>query len=176
MMKYFLMIIAGMTVFAGCKEIDKLTHFNMDYNETVTIPSTIGINVPFNMFTPDITTNSEETFEINDTRKDLIEEIVLKEMTLEVASPAGEDFSFLKSIEIFINADDLDEQKIAWKEVTGTVGNKLELETSSADLKDYIKKDSFTLRIKTVTDELLLSDYDINIYSKFFVDAKILGI
>jgi hypothetical protein len=164
-------------IMPGCKQIDKLTQFNMDYEETVTIPSTIGINVPFNMFTPDITTNSEETFEINDTRKDLIEEIVLKEMTMEVINPAGEDFSFLKSVEIFISAEDLDEQKIAWKDDTGTnPGSKIELETSSADLKDYIKKDSFTLRIKTVTDELLLSDYDIKIDSKFFVDAKILGV
>ncbi len=161
----------------GCKEIDKLTHFNMSYDETITIPSTIGVNVPFNIITPNIKTNSEQTFEINDTRKDLIEEIVLKKMVLLLDPDQNKDFSFLKSIKIYINAEGLDKKLIAWKEdIDNSVGNTLELETASDDLKDYIKLDSFQLELTTVTDELILSDYDVNVHTEFFVDAKILGI
>jgi len=137
-----MLVLSGLLILNDCKQIDKLTQFDMDYDETVTLPSTIGINVPFNMFTPDITTNSEETFEINDTRKDLIEEITLKEMTMEVTSPENGDFSFLKSIEVYISADDLDEIKIAWNtDVGSNPGKKITLETSAEDLKEYIKKD-----------------------------------
>jgi len=162
---------------SACKEVDKLTQFNMDYDESVTIPSTIGINLPFNLFTPPITTNSTESFEVNDTRKDLIEQIILKEMTLSISSPSGEDFSFLKSIEIYMSADGLDEIKVAWKDtIDNSVGNSIALETSSSDLQEYIKKDDINLKVTTVTDELILTDYEVNIHSNFFVDAKILGI
>jgi len=172
-----LLILLLILTTQSCKEIDKLTHFEMDYNETMTIPSTIGINLPFNLVTPDMKTNSEETFEINDTRKDLIEEIKLTQMTLDLTSPAGADFSFLKSIEIFIDAEGLDEVKIAWKyDMDNDIGASIKLETSSEDLKEYIKKDDFLLKVTSVTDELILSDHEIEILSTFFVDAKISGV
>ena len=172
-----LLFIMVTIMMGGCKTIDKLTQFNMDYDETVTIPSSIGINLPFNLWTPNIKTNSEEVFQINDTHKDLIEEIVLKELTLNVVSPQGGDFSFLEDIEVYISAEGLDEIKIAWKyDIPDNAGASITLETTDADLKEYIKLDEFKLKLTTVTDELILSDYDIKIKAKFFVDAKILGV
>jgi len=47
----------------------------LDYDETIVIPSVIGLNLPFNIVTPSIRTNSTEIFEIKDTRKNLVEEI-----------------------------------------------------------------------------------------------------
>jgi hypothetical protein len=58
---------------SSCKKIDKLTQFNLTFNETITVPASSLINLPFNIITPDITSNSETAFEINDTRKDLIQ-------------------------------------------------------------------------------------------------------
>lgn len=160
----------------SCKKIDELTKFNMDYNATVVIPSTSVVSLPFNVFSPSVSSNAESTFEVNDTRKDLIEEILLKKMQLTVQSPNGGDFGFLESIEIFIDAQDLNELKIAWYDnVPANQGATLDVFTTDADLKEYIKKDNFTLRVNTVTDESITSDYEINIYSQFFVDAKILG-
>lgn len=172
-------LIIGLAVFTltnSCKKVDELTKFDMDYNTTVVIPSSSGINLPFNVISPSMSTNSEATFEVNDTRKDLIEEILLKKLELRVDSPNGGDFGFLESVEIYINAQDLNELKIAWYDnVPQNQGNTLEIFTTEADLKEYVKKDNFTLRVKTVTDEVIASDYHINIYSQFFVDAKILG-
>jgi len=66
---------------------------------------------------------------------------------------------------------------VAWlDEIPADPGATLELETSNTDLKEYIKKDSFSLRAATVTDELITSDHHVDIHSVFFVDAKILGI
>jgi hypothetical protein len=163
-------------VFIGCKKVDKFTQFNMDFEEIVTIPSSTGMNLPINVFTPDVETNSESTFAINDTRKDLVEEILLTELSLTVLSPPNEDFSFLESIEVFISAPNHSEQKIAWNNnVSSTAGRIIVLETTELDLKEYIKSDEFSLRLKTTTDELLSSDYEIQVNSSFFVDAKILG-
>lgn len=176
-MKYINIIIGSILLFSlSCKKIDKLTQFELEYNETVIIESSFGINTPFNIYTPDIETNSESEFAINDTRKDLIEEIILKRLTLELISPNNADFSFLESINIYISTDSISEIKIAWKEnINGNGISTLELETTDKDLKDYIKADNFSLRVNTVTDEVITVDHEININSIFDVDAKILG-
>lgn len=160
----------------SCKKGNKLTQFNMEYNETVVIPSSAGVNLPFNVSTPDVQSNSESTFEINDTRKDLIEEIKLTQLDLTLTSPTNGDFGFLKSIEIYISADGLSEKIVARNtNIPSNIGKYLELETSDIDLQEYIKKDQFSLRLNTVTDELITADHEIDIHSIFFVDAKIFG-
>ncbi|WP_086475865.1 hypothetical protein [Arenibacter amylolyticus] len=176
-MKKYILILAVMLGLGGCDKLDELTKFEMDYKQRVVIPASAGMDLPFDVFTPKTETNSSSEFAVNDTRKDLIEEIVLRKLTLSIISPEGEDFSFLESITVFMSAEDLPEIKIAWNdEVSATVGGVLELEVSDDDLKEYIKKDSYSLRVNTVTDELLKSDHEIEIASIFFVDAKILGL
>ncbi len=163
-------------VYSGCSKLDEFTKFDLEYSETVIVPSTAGLNLPFNLLTPDIETDTESTFAVNDTRKDLIEEILLKSLQATLTDPANGDFSFLKSVNIFLSADELPEIEVAWlNEIPANPGNFLELMTTEEDLKDYIKKDAFSLRVNTVTDELITSDHHIEIYSIFSVDAKILG-
>lgn len=177
-MKNQLLVIAVLfTLVFGCNEINKLTQFEIKYDEEVVIPSATGIDLPFNIVTPDIATNSESKFSVNDTRKDLIQSIYLQSMSLNLTEPADGDFGFLKSIALYIKADGLDEIKVAWlDELPTEPGEMLELETSNADLQEYIKKDSFSLKATTVTDELITSDHHIDMHSVFLVDAKILGI
>lgn len=174
---YFLGLFLSLGLLSSCEEAEKLTQFNIDYNTTVTIPSTFGVQVPFDVSTPAINTSSTSTFESNDTRKDLIEEIQLTEMTLTINSPSGADFSFLESIEVFISADSLDEVRIAYQDsVDVAAGESLSLTTTGVDLQEYIKADEFSLRINAVTDEAISQDHELNIYTKFFVDAELFGI
>jgi len=161
----------------GCEKLAEFTEFDMEYDETIVIPSSTGINLPFNLFTPDIQSDSESEFAVNDTRKDLIEEIVLKQLDLTLTSPSNGDFGFLKSIKIYITAEGLSEVEIAWKDdIPSDVGNTLALETTHLDLKAYIKKDAFSLKVSTVTDEILTSDHHIDMHAVFFVDAELLGL
>ena len=160
----------------SCRTIDKLTQFNMDFNQTVVIPSSTGLSLPIDILTPELETNSESTFEINNTSKELIEEIRLTSLTLNLTSPSGADFSFLESIRVYMNAQDLPEVEIAWSnDIPDDTGNSLTLNVSGADFQEYIKKDQFSLRCNTITDELLTSDHEIDIATSFFIDAKILG-
>jgi len=176
-MRNAFIVLTSLVFLFGCSKIDELTKFNLDYDQEVTIPSSTGINLPFDMFTPDTETNSESEFAVNDTRKDLIEEIKLTKLELNIMSPNGADFSFLKSIEVYISADGLDEILIAdYPEVPENSGSSLSLNTSDVDLKEYIKKDNFNLRLNTVTDEVISQDHELDVKSTFFVDAKILGI
>jgi hypothetical protein len=172
-----LWIFAMASVFSGCKQLDKLTQFSLEYNESMVISSMIGMNLPFNIATPKIKTNSTEAFAINDTRKDLIEDIKLEALALNISDPADADFSFLQSIEIYISAEGLEEILVAWKyEIDDSSGNSLELETANEDLSSFIIQDEFTLKFTTVTDKLILSDHHVEVNARFFVDAKILGL
>jgi len=177
MKKLILILAVIILTYGSCKEIDKLTHFNMDYTSDITISSSFFVDIPFDIWTPDIPTNSTTTFENNDTRTDLIEEITLTNMSMTITSPATQTFDFLKTIEIYINAEGVDEKKIAWIENIPQTGlTKITLTTVDDDLKDYIKKDEYKLRSRTVTRQMISKSTDIEIKSSFFVDAKILGI
>lgn len=161
----------------SCNKIAEFTQFNMDFNESITIPSATGISLPINILTPNMETNSETTFEINNTRKDLIEAINLSALSISVSAPNNADFSFLESISVYINAIDIPEVEIAWEnDVPETIGNTLVMNVSGTDLQEFIKKDEFSLRLRTTTDELLTSDYQIEVAASFFVDAEILGL
>lgn len=161
----------------SCKKIDQFTQFTMDFNNEIVIPSSTGISLPINLLTPEVETNSESTFEVNDTRKDLIEEIRLTSLILTLNAPNNADFSFLESISVYMNAQDLPEVEIAWEDdVPDNAGNQISLNVSNEDFKEYIKKDEFSLRINTITDEILTSDHQIDIATSYFIDAKILGL
>lgn len=176
-MKNLLLVAMVAFVFAACEKIDKLTQFSLDYTTEATIPGTSGLNIPIIMNTPKTTTNAEQKFSINDTRKDMIEEIYLEEVILNLKSPSGEDFSFLEDVTIYINADGLPERELAWKRpVPNNTGSVLTLDVSKTDAQEYIKKDEFTLRVEATTDEVIQQDHTFEIYTKFFVDAKILGV
>ncbi|QDO95145.1 hypothetical protein FNB79_14570 [Formosa sediminum] len=161
----------------SCDTLDDFTKFDITYNESITIPATIPIDIPFVINTPEIETNSESTFSVNDTSKDLIEDIKLTEFKLTLTNPSDEDFSFVETIEIYIAAEGLEDTKLAWNTTPIENGtNVMYLKTSDEDLKAYIFEDSFYLKIETGTDEILTQDYDIDIKTVFAVDAKILGI
>lgn len=175
-----ILLFAGLVTIIGfpsaCKKLSELTQFSMDFQESIVIPSTIGLNLPFNLATPKIKTNSEEIFEINQTGKNLIEKVVLEQLSLEITDPDHADFSFLRSIEIYLSADSQEDIMVAWiYDIENTVGKSITLETSVENLAPYIIQDEFTLKFSTVTDKIPLSDHHIDIDASFFVDAKILG-
>ena len=149
----------------------------MDYSDIVVIPSATGVNLPLSILSPETTTNAEAEFQINDTRKDLIEQIKLTQLTLTLESPITEDFSLLNEISIYISSDSIAEQLVAWSiPVPADAGQSVSLNLTNTDLQDYIKADNFRLRFYTKTDELLLSDHQIRWNARFFVDAEIFGV
>ena len=176
-MKYFLIVCSVSLYLTSCQKIVSLTQFNMEYTDLVTIPSATGINLPLSILSPETTTNAEAEFEINDTRKDLIEQIKLTELQLVLENPVTEDFSFLNEISIYISADSVAEQLVAWSiPVPTDAGRQINLNLTDTDLQEYVKSDRFSLRFYTKTDEILLSDHQIRWQATFFVDAEIFGI
>lgn len=177
MKKKYILFAVLFTSFISCKQIDKLTQFEIKYSTNFKIPSTIGINLPFNVPTPDIETNISEKLENNQSNKELIEQIYLKQMLLTIESPNNQTFRFLKDIDVFLLAEDLPKIKIAFKHnINNDIGQELDLDVIEQDLQEYIKKDFYTIDVTTTTDETIFSEVNIKADLKFWVDAKILGI
>lgn len=147
----------------------------MDYQQDFTIQSSTGINLPFNLVAPEMETNSESRFASEDTRKDLIEEIKLTSLRVQLNKPENGDLKFLNEVELFINAEGLDEALIAFKyNIPSSVGKTLQLDVTEADFKEYIKKEEFTLRLRAKTDEVLSRNHELTTFATFFVDAKLI--
>ena len=158
----------------GCK--NKLTHFNLDENFEATIPSSSPVDLPFTIYTTEQTTNSEAEFESNDTRKDKIEQIILEELSIRITNPQGEDFSFLNSLEIYLSSTNQAEEKVAYlNDIPQSVGDEINCNVVGQDLQKFVKDDKIKIRLVTVTDEIITQDIDVNIYTNFFVDAKLIN-
>lgn len=163
----------------ACQQIDELTQFDVPYTTTFTVPATTlaGLGLPIDLTTPKIQNDNQQTYQLYNTAEEKIEEIYLKELELTILTPNGEDFSFLEEAEVFIQADGLPEVSIASKNpVPAGAGNNLVFDASGVDLKEYIKADEFTLRVRTVLDEAITVDHEIQVRTVFRVDAKILGV
>lgn len=172
-----LLLCLSFLLITNCDVIDELTHFDIDLQTNYSLAPTTLIDTPFNFNTPDVTTESESSFENNNTHRDLIESIKLKKIKLTIDSPSDGNFNFLKEMHVYINAEGVDEVEIAnIFDLENTDLNTLELDVLGQELKEYIKKDSYNLRVKTVTDETISETHEITIDTKFRVDAKILGL
>lgn len=177
MMKKLLLLPLLLFAFTSCEKARELTQFTIETNSEVTIPAASGVNLPINLFTPDVETNSSSTFENNNTRADLIEEIRLDECTLSIVNPASANFDFLKTIRIYIEAEDLPEVLVAEREdLANGQGQSIDLNVTGVDLTEYLRKSTYDLRVQVITDEIPNSDIDINVKSLFFVDARVFGL
>ncbi len=161
-------------------KLDELTQFDLPYDTSFSIDASVNLPIPAGQTiaipTPPITTNYEEKFEVNKTAKNLIEEITLKEMTLQISAPDEGNFDFIQSIDLYITAEGLDEIKIASATDIQKGTSVIDLTVSDVDLTPYITGNEISFKATAVTGEILTQDIDIELNSVFHVDAKILGI
>ena len=171
----FTLSMFALILTSACNKINDALTFQLDYTTKVSYSPSSGINLPFDILTPEITTNSETEFSSRNTNKDLIDKVTLKELKMTITSPSNQRFDFLSSVEVYIQASGLGELKIA--EITNVpdnIGTVINLTVAGNDLAPYIKKDKFTLRAKTVTDKTISKQINIDIYSNIEVKAKLL--
>lgn len=175
-MRYIKIIaIAFIFTLGACGKDGKLLTFTISDTTTTTVDANIlPFSLPFELPTPEVTTNSEAEFEQNDTRVDLVKDITLTQVQLTITSPADKTFSFLKSIKIYISADGVDEILLASKEDISSSAQTLNLDLTDQSLDDYVKSSSYKLRTTVVTKETLTEEIDIQIFTEFEVTADLL--
>lgn len=178
-MKKSLLLILAFIPFLGlpgCKLLDELRTFNINYSADFTIPSTTIIDIPVSLPTPPTSTESQQKFDDQGVKSDWIDSVKLTSLSVTITSPQGEDFSFLEEISIYMNTDGQSEVLIASKiPVPSDAGSTLTLDVTGTDLYPYISQSSFTLRTAVTTDETMTQSVDFRADMVIQVKATIPG-
>jgi hypothetical protein len=172
-MKRKFITLCFLTVVAiSCDKIDELLTFYIDHDVTFTVPSSSPLNLPINISTPDITTNSSQDFENNNTRSDLVKDVKLNDIRLTITAPTGENFNFLKSVHIYISTGSNPEIELAAIDEVPLDVSLVELTPTESALDTYLKASSYKLRTQIVTRETLTESVDVKVDMEFKVTAK----
>src|SRR5687767_5075096 len=109
-----ILTILFLTVLSYCKEVEKLLTFTITDETEFTVESSSPLNLPIEIVTPTVTTNSNQKFENNNTKASLVKDIKLTELRLTVTNPTGKTFSFMRSVHIYISTDQNNEIELAY--------------------------------------------------------------
>lgn len=172
----FSLLLISFTMLS-CDKLHQLTQFTVTDQFETKISAGLATMLPTDIGTPPVSSNAEKELSANNSHANLIESAKLKSMDLTITDPLGVNFDFLKDLELFIAADGLPEQRIAYVfDIPDTIGNTLQLNCENAELQAYIKKGTYTVRMRVTTDKILNKDITIQVNSRFRIDAKILGL
>jgi hypothetical protein len=165
-------VLAILALFiVSCSEVDKLLTFTISNQTTFKINSGLPFNSPFDVPTPDVTTNSTSDFKNNNTNVDLVKDVKLQELKLSITSPDGKTFSFLKSVHMYISTNADDEIELAYQDDINATTNTLNLTCTTQRLDKYIKASSYKIRTKVITKETLTQETTVKADMKFRVTA-----
>lgn len=156
----------------SCEKIEELLTFSIDHSTQATIRGNSPIEVPIGILTPEITTNSEQHFKNNDTRKEYVKDIILNKLDVSINEPENQTFSFLKEVYIYISADSYEELQIAHSTDIPENAKSISLETTNKNLDNYVKSDEYKLRVEAVTREVIANDVIVDIDITFTVTAN----
>jgi hypothetical protein len=178
-MKRVLQTICLLTLIlnVSCKKIGKLKEFDLHYNEEFVVPANNGgLNLPFELNSQDMTTNTSSDYKNEGTESKLVESVYLTELLFKVKSPASGNFDFLKSVEIYISSPNNTEVLVASKyDITEEHFNYLYMDVRNINLKGYLQDESYRLRVKTVTDQAIASNMTMTSDETFHVKARLLN-
>ncbi|WP_268845884.1 hypothetical protein [Flavobacterium aestivum] len=165
-------VLAFLALFiVSCNEVDKLLTFSISNQTTFKINSGLPFNSPFEVPTPDVTTNSTSEFKNNNTNVNLVKDVKLQELKLSITNPADKTFSFLKSVHMYISTNADDEIELAFLDDINSTSNTINLTCTSQKLDKYIKASSYKIRTKVVTKETLTQETTVKADMKFKVTA-----
>lgn len=173
--KLLLLTIAAaiLTSFFSCKKLEELLTFNINVENNFTVGATSPINIPVDILTPQVTTNSTQQFENNNSNVNKVKDIKLKKVDLQIVSPAGKTFSFLESVHIYISTNANDEIELAYLDNIATTATAISLIPTAASLDHYVKASSYSLRTKIVMKQALTQNVEIKNMCQFQVTANL---
>ncbi|RYF86764.1 MAG: hypothetical protein EOO00_12955 [Chitinophagaceae bacterium] len=155
---------------ASCKKLSDLLTFEISNSENIKVPASGLLNVPIISPVP-VKMNSQESFENNNTRANLVKDVILKKLTLTITDPAAENFNFLKSITIFIGTGDNDKVPLASLDNIPTGVSTIELISSNSKLDKYVKASSYILYTEVELRSSVAKELNLRADSKFKVTA-----
>ncbi len=160
---YILFLLPSLLLIHSCKKVEDLLNFSFNIKNEFKLPPNIPINTPFDIPSIPLDYNSAETFEQNNTRADLVREIKLEYIKLMITEPSGQDFTFVKDIELNLTLDGKDPKLVAWKyDVSDDTGQELDLDVTQDALDEYLKSEDVGFSLKVTTDKFTTKEIKIS--------------
>ncbi|WP_290794293.1 hypothetical protein [Flavihumibacter sp. UBA7668] len=177
-MKRILAVLAiAATGLGACEKIDKLTQFTVTDRTELKIEAGAATLLPYDIYTPPVYSEASRELSVNNSKAEMLESVTLQEFRMVISNPYGRSWDFLKDIEVYIDADQLPEKRIAFEtDLTDYINGVLVLKTEDVQLADYLKKGTYIIKTRLTTDKIITDDLDVSITTKFAVDAKVLGL
>ncbi len=155
----------------SCDAVDDLLSFNISNAASIKIKSSSPINLPSEIITPEVTTNSSAEFENNKTKASLVKDVKIRSLKLSISDPSNKTFTFLKSVHLYISTTNSDEIELAYQDNINVTTNTIDLICTDKKLDQYIKSDSYKIRTQVTLKETLTKDVTVKADMRFRVTA-----
>jgi hypothetical protein len=168
---FFLFFIAAAALLQGCKKIEESINLGFNNAGDFPMPPNMPVNTPFTTPAFPSSFNLQEEMEKNNMNINHVKETRLAYLRLNIKSPSGHDFTFLKDIEVRLKKEGVGEKVVAWKyDVSEETGDFLDLDITDDVLDDYLKTNYFEMVVTFTTDkvlsEMLTLSYDLRVNVK----------
>lgn len=166
-------LLLWLPVFGSCSEIESLSApFVVNHQSMIVIRPLPDNGFPFDLASHPYVLLSEMEFDNESPRK--IMEVYVSDAKITIISPSGKDLSFLKSLDTYLVGKGLPDKLLAFhNNIPDEAGKTLVLETTDADIREYVKNRKYSLRFKTTIDEVLSEEVEILVATRFRVVAEI---
>lgn len=172
--KHLTLCLVLLLLVFGCKKIDQLTHFYMDYSTEAVLDQTSHFGTPFDLDMPTLPTFSDSLFKTQQTDHNHINQILIKEVLLQVQNPDSLPPDYIQSIKIYILGQGNADKLIAWNNDINTgVHSAIPLSLTSDDLNSYLKKSTIQYRIHGELSGPDAINTEFNLSTRYFSDAVI---
>jgi hypothetical protein len=174
-MKRIALFICLISLFASCKKskddvkelLDIPFSFSMKNDFTLPKAADSVYNIPefpVSVKSDNIVNTIPDEFKKNNADINKVKSISIDGVELTIKSPAGQSFSFMKSIEVYLGANGIGETLIASKSGINTISpepTSLSLDSKNANIIAYVKNPTYYIRtnttiVKTYKNDILL--------------------
>lgn len=148
---------------ASCQKILDLLTFQINDSSSFQLPATGplpgGVTGPVITLPVTVNSTASSTFQNNNTAADYVQDVTLDRLALTITDPAGQNFDFVKSINISIASDAAGTNKVPLASLSPvpTGQTTINLTPSGQKLDLYLKSGTYTLFTTVEMTQLGLS-------------------
>jgi|GEM_PF-3877325 len=168
-----IILISFALALSSCNDPVDLSKFQLVYDSFVTFTEENTQEVDAIVFSNKVTFDLEEDMVFHGSQASALNTSFIKECALEVESPSTADFTFLKDAKLYIMSDSLPVKPFAEiSDVPEAVKRFIIPIDSELDVADYLRNESFKIRIQFNTRRTLTEDVRVKLSTAFMLHTR----
>jgi len=178
-MKRSILVMAALAVVVlfGCKKAKDLATIEQDitYQENLPIPFGFTVPIPVNMDTSisyAFATDYQTYLNTYHTSSDKVISTKMQKLSMRITTPANQNFDFLDTVKLYVNAPGLPEVLAAYKTPVPKGTQLVDLDVVNVELKQYFLQDSMHVRLNGFVNTLPQPNTNVNLSTTFRLVAN----